>query len=299
MGIIGLNFVPASKVTKIDILTDMLKRLQNLTPKQVSIRGTIKLPEDAKYAFDGDDLVIFTGNCTIGGFRSGGSASRSACKKLAIKKDGKLFLKEGDAIELFYPDGITNLKKADLGGSCQVGTLCFSAKEVSEKALKVNLKEIGDLKHGTSGRSIDDLITDIKNAEVGDPSGDLTENLTDIIFSKNSYEKLPTKIEGNKGFDGVYVKYAADGSIEDIILAEAKSFEGSIGLRPNSRDGHDQMSSDWIKAVLDAMENTGGQQGQTAQLMLDFIEDNPIKKVVTAVDKKSGEFNILNFGTHP
>lgn len=108
----------------------------------------------------------------------------------------------------------------------------------------------------------------------------------EIVFFQNGYKKLKTQIDGNKGFDGVYVKTkggcdpSAPGcDVIDVIIGEAKqrapsvdpNIDEVVSLSPDSRAGYDQMTDDWIDAVINVMTNNTDQSiKNTATKMLEY-----------------------------
>ncbi|KEO84511.1 WXG100 family type VII secretion target [Tumebacillus flagellatus] len=84
--------------------------------------------------------------------------------------------------------------------------------------------------------------------------GQIAEELADVVLKKAGYEKLPSKVGSNNGFDGVYVKYGKDGDIEDIlidiIVNESKFGTSRLG---KTVDGAKQMSREWIEKNITKM----------------------------------------------
>ena len=128
----------------------------------------------------------------------------------------------------------------------------------------------------------------------------------DIIFENDGFRKFDGKI-GSGGFDGLYIKTSpvdcklgsAGCTILEVIINESKGFNGSINLNPSARKKLEQMSDSWIKAVLDDLLEEGGESETIAREILKFIKNKgDVSKVITAVDKSTGEINIVNYGTY-
>ncbi len=214
------------------------------------------------------------------------------------------------------------------------GTLCFSADDVYRHSIRI---ESGGMKGTTTMQVIENgtlvnkqvdadrlqqLIEQIKSKKpdepidpdtaekikYGDWNGAATEEVADILFTNDGYVKYDGKI-GSGGFDGLYIKtdpatcvLGVDSpcNIIDVIINESKGFNGTINLNPNARGGFEQMDSRWINRVIDDIIETGGPNAAMATALKDFtLSGRKISKVITAVDKKTGEIIILNNGTHP
>ena len=72
------------------------------------------------------------------------------------------------------------------------------------------------------------------------------------------YVEMPARLPCNTGFDGVFVKYKPDGTIDDIIITESKfSSTGRASLTETKTMGT-QLSTEWvdanIKKMLDAAD---------------------------------------------
>ena len=88
--------------------------------------------------------------------------------------------------------------------------------------------------------------------------GVLGEKRTAITLQRAGYEELPARLPRNNGFDGVWIKRDAKGSIEDIIvykdiiITESKfSTKGKPRLSNTSKGP--QMGDDWIEANIEKM----------------------------------------------
>ena len=71
-------------------------------------------------------------------------------------------------------------------------------------------------------------------------------------------ESLPCKLPGNRGPDGVFLKKAADGSVEKIFITETKyQAKGGPPKLSMTKTKGLQMSEFWIEKNLKAMESSG------------------------------------------
>lgn len=93
---------------------------------------------------------------------------------------------------------------------------------------------------------------------------------------------------GNNGFDNIVVM--PDGS---VIINDAKQISGAGGINLGEGFGSVQMSDDWVDGVIEAMENsTNPEAAELYQTLFDAVEDGNITKIITSVDKSSGEIVI-------
>jgi hypothetical protein len=96
--------------------------------------------------------------------------------------------------------------------------------------------------------------TNFTNAE----KGNLAELRTAQTMRRAGYEELPSKLPGNQGFDGVWVKKNAEGEITEIVITESKFQKG--GGKPRLKQTEtmgQQMSDQWIKANIQRMIASG------------------------------------------
>lgn len=124
---------------------------------------------------------------------------------------------------------------------------------------------------------------------------DIGKSTLDIIFTNDGYTKVNGKI-GSGGFDGLYIKRNDKGDIIDVIINESKGFNGTINLNPKARKNLPQMDQAWINQVIEDLIAFEGDDFEK----LDFldVQNNFLTKVITAVDKRSGEIIVLNNGIH-
>jgi len=113
-------------------------------------------------------------------------------------------------------------------------------------------------------------------------------------------------VNSNQGFDGVYIKVkplgctppgSSDCEVLDILIAESKSFQGSIALNAMKGSLPEQMTDDWVDNVLGRMLTGSSNVQDTRDIIRAYkLAEKKISKIVTAVDKANGQFNIINYG---
>lgn len=83
--------------------------------------------------------------------------------------------------------------------------------------------------------------------------GALGEARASLAYQRAGYQELPARLSSNNGFDGVFVRYGADGSPVDIVINESKfSSTGSFSLANTKTMGR-QLSSEWINGNIQKM----------------------------------------------
>ena len=110
--------------------------------------------------------------------------------------------------------------------------------------------------------------------------GDLAELRTDYVMRRAGYEKQPSKLHGKRdnGIDGFWIRYAQDGSIDDVLLIESKfDIRGRFRLRP-TKDGP-QMSQQWIRAKIREMQASSDPGLSTAGDLLNLLLRQEPQKV--------------------
>lgn len=85
--------------------------------------------------------------------------------------------------------------------------------------------------------------------------GALGEARAALTRVRAGYQSLDARLPSNNGFDGVWIKYGADGNPVDIIISESKfSSTGRASLSTTNMGK--QMDSDWIAANLRKMQTS-------------------------------------------
>ncbi|HLN30405.1 MAG TPA: hypothetical protein VK395_21865 [Gemmataceae bacterium] len=85
--------------------------------------------------------------------------------------------------------------------------------------------------------------------------GELAEARTALAMRRAGYEELAGRLPGNQGFDGVWIKRGASGTITDIVITESKySSTGALKLAQTKTMGR-QLSTQWIDANIDRLIN--------------------------------------------
>ena len=76
-----------------------------------------------------------------------------------------------------------------------------------------------------------------------------------------------------------------------------------MGVKLNDADNitglPNQMSNDWVRYVADKLIESGNNTGNVSKIAVgNMIKNNPnlIERVVTTVNKKTGDINILKLG---
>lgn len=163
---------------------------------------------------------------------------------------------------------------------------------IAENANRIKVIEGTPLKN-----QIDNIVAN------GDPTGSLTESLSHDFY-KDVYGVTPRSdlhltAPPNTGFDNVI--FLEDGG---VIINEAKqmSSAGTVSLNASNQATGlpSQMSDDWIEDVIGRMVEEGGDLETQANTILTAYNSGNLKKVVTAVDKNTGEIVIVklaNFAT--
>ncbi len=72
-------------------------------------------------------------------------------------------------------------------------------------------------------------------------------------LERAGYEGLECRLPGNRGLDGVFVKYGPQGEVKDIILLESKYAAKGRARLPKNSEGYQQMSDKWIDQQIALM----------------------------------------------
>jgi hypothetical protein len=135
----------------------------------------------------------------------------------------------------------------------------------------------------------------------GDNLGTKTEDIQDILFvDKAGYSKLDGKYGNNNGIDGLYIKGTVNNPTE-IVVGECKQWNSGGGVSLNQGNLNTglptQMSDQWIDYVARKLRETGDPSKMAvADMLLNTNNSSKIKKYVTAINKSTGDINILNLG---
>ena len=121
----------------------------------------------------------------------------------------------------------------------------------------------------------------------GDLTGQLTERLVDSVAADQGLSVLSGgKYGSNNGFD--HVLQATDGSV--TIVVDAKQMNsGSFSLSNSGAGGVQQLSDQWIRNVLGAIDQTS--QAYTA--IDNAISSGTLYKAVMGVDKTTGKLMMV------
>ncbi|BCZ45190.1 hypothetical protein psyc5s11_12570 [Clostridium gelidum] len=139
----------------------------------------------------------------------------------------------------------------------------------NKKRIFNNYKKLRD--EGFSSQEAYNYMKEARNAQGTVERGLVGEDLMDdIVVNKNEYTKLPSKVEGNHGIDGVYVKHDVNGNINDVVIGEAKFGNSRLG---NTSMGK-QMSDDWIDANIGKMGLSSDKATREAgKALRDFLDN--------------------------
>ncbi|HCU06151.1 MAG TPA: hypothetical protein DIC42_01000 [Holosporales bacterium] len=92
------------------------------------------------------------------------------------------------------------------------------------------------------------------NARVAQVKGAIGEAAGEATMLRAGYVKLESKLPGNKGFDGVFVKWEKPGVPADIIIVESKyATSGNASMAKNVNEVT-QMSEPWVLAKIRDMK---------------------------------------------
>ncbi|MES2662942.1 MAG: ankyrin repeat domain-containing protein [Pseudomonadota bacterium] len=96
------------------------------------------------------------------------------------------------------------------------------------------------------------------------------------VMHLNGYDRMETKLNGNQGFDGVWVKRDKTGQVIDVVINETKyrtKGKASLGYIIKDGDRHYQGSPEWIQDVRERMDGSNDLAVQaTAQFLNDHKE---------------------------
>ena len=124
--------------------------------------------------------------------------------------------------------------------------------------------------------------------------GHLGDRLTRRRLTKRGYRKLPSKYDGVRGIDGVYVKQNAQGEIIEIRLVESKVDKSRLNPGPPP-----QMSDEWIRQVCGKMLEQGSPEAaDTARLLLAHLDSPKLKRELWHHDLASGQTQVRPVDAH-
>ncbi|KNY27945.1 RHS repeat-associated core domain-containing protein [Pseudobacteroides cellulosolvens] len=165
----------------------------------------------------------------------------------------------GDGLNLYAYVGNNPVNYVDLSGyskmSCQQKANLYKNLEESRKARESHGKNFWD---GMSRKE----------------KGAMAEKITDKMMKKKGYKKLPSKVEGNHGIDGLYAKYDKNGNVKELIVNETKfNSKGKLRLNKKTSMGP-QMSNRWVRGNTDKMMTSNDAFTRRAGYELDDVLDN-------------------------
>jgi filamentous hemagglutinin len=124
-------------------------------------------------------------------------------------------------------------------------------------------------------------------ATYGDLTGQLTERLVDSVATDQGLTVLSGgKYGSDNGFD--HILEAPDGSV--TIVVDSKQMNGgSFSLSNNGAGGAQQLSDQWIRNVLNALDQTS----PAVASIRDAIGNGSLYKAVMGVDKTTGKLMMV------
>ncbi len=133
---------------------------------------------------------------------------------------------------------------------------------------------------------------DAKGAALGKKvKGDLGERMMDDFFAQGgAYEKIDCSV-GVNGIDGLYVTRTADGTVDNVIVAECKTDDAQIGRLDNGNgpyQGYKEYNLRQIDRKIKALES-GPQTEETAKQIKTLKQ---IRRKVEAGDYRSRLFRM-------
>ena len=83
------------------------------------------------------------------------------------------------------------------------------------------------------------------------------------------YVKLDSKLPGNKGFDGVYVKWEKPGVPSDIVIVESKYATSGNAKMAKVSGGGKQMDQQWVLDKIADMKDAKSLSLEKTGILLD------------------------------
>jgi len=81
----------------------------------------------------------------------------------------------------------------------------------------------------------------------------MAESAGAITMARAGYMELPARLPGDRGFDGVFVKFGPNGEPADIIIVESKYTSSGYASLSQTKNMGQQMSTQWIQANINNM----------------------------------------------
>jgi hypothetical protein len=120
--------------------------------------------------------------------------------------------------------------------------------------------------------------------------GEIGEQAARKTLQRLGYELMKSKLPGNRGLDGVFVKRGALGEVLDIIIAESKYSSSGKALLNETKTMGKQMSDRWIRANIDKMlSSTDGAVRATGRLLDRYLA--MVKRKVNIFDGTLNRWN--------
>ena len=113
--------------------------------------------------------------------------------------------------------------------------------------------------------------------------GHRAEVMGAVTLRALGYEQLASKLPGNKGIDGVFVKWERPGVPKDIIVVESKYAASGTSKLAKTVDGAKQMDDTWLPKKISEMQGTGDPKVIATGDLL-FTNNSLIRRKVNVVD---------------
>lgn len=186
----------------------------------------------------------------------------------------------GDRSNLGDAAGVVVIAAAEYGlgkiigkkGSEQVVNRAAHAADDVNGSMRTSIDSAGS---GGGAPGVSRKRAELKNTDTSEFSnaqkGDYGEQIDRLTLERAGYMELEARLPSNNGFDGVFVKYDADGGVADIIITESK-FSSSGKASVSKTDMGRQMGAEWIDANIQKMMLDSNPAVQETGLFLDMYK---------------------------
>ena len=114
------------------------------------------------------------------------------------------------------------------------------------------------------------------------------EKAAELLFERAGFQKLASKLSGNKGIDGVFVKWkdgVVDGIPEAIYVVESKFATSGKAAMNKCANGVKQMSEPWLDAkIKDMLDSPDINVRNTGKMLEKYQQSNLIRREVNVLD---------------
>ena len=124
--------------------------------------------------------------------------------------------------------------------------------------------------------------------------GTLGEDRASLVYQRAGYQELDARLTSNNGFDGVFVKYGAEGNPIDIIINESKfSSSGKASLTKTKTMGR-QLDTEWIDANIQKMKKSADPAVMESGFFLDANRSLITPKANLLTPNGVNRWNLIN-----